>query len=174
MSYQGWPFREIDWAAWSREAATRLQERNQAWMARFAVPEGAEYRWDLDRATLTVSRGEDVVAADVCLVGTASASAGTFRWAWANDDLPVVSRRRLDEVRGFGHEHDLPLLMQEEWPGGRAEGMEMLAIAGRVLDAEGAWVDEDGDLTLFMLLSRFRLERGGAPRLDDGGARPAR
>ena len=165
MSYQGWPFREMDWAAWSREAVSRLQERNRGWMERFGLDAGAPYRWDLERATLTVSRGDDAVVADLCLVGTASATAGTFRWAWANDELPAAMRRRLDEVRSFGHEHDLPLLKDAEWPGGRAEGLEMLAIAGRVLDAEGAWVEEDGDVTTFMLLSRFRLERGGPPQL---------
>jgi hypothetical protein len=165
VSYKGWPFREMDWAAWSREAASRLQERNRGWMERFGLEAGAPYRWDLERATLTVSRGDDVVAADVCVVGTASAAAGTFRWAWANDELPVAMRRKLDEVRSFGHEHDLAMLKEAESPGGRAEGLEMLAVAGRVLDAEGAWVEEEGDLTIFMLLSRFRVERGGPAQL---------
>ena len=171
--YQGWPFRAIDWAEWSREAVTRLQERNDAWTARFAVAERAPYHWDLHRGALVLERAEDVVVADLLLVGTASAATGTFRWAWADPALPTPMQRRLDEVRSFGHEHDLKLLVDAEWPGGRAEGLEMLAVAGRVLDAEGSWVDEQDGTTVFMLLSRFRVERvREAPPSDaaDGAA----
>lgn len=168
--YQGWPFRAIDWAEWSREAVARLQERNGAWTARFAIPEGASYHWDLHRGALVLARAEDVVVADLLLVGTTSAATGTFRWAWAEPELPTAMQRRLDEVRSFGHEHDLTLLVNAEWPGGRAEGLEMLAVAGRVLDAEGSWVDEQDGTTVFMLLSRFRVEREReAPPSDAAG-----
>jgi hypothetical protein len=53
-------------------------------------------------------------------------------------------------------EHDLDMLITPALSGGRAEGLEALAIAGRVLDAEGVWVDEAGDLTLFFALFNFR------------------
>ena len=173
--YQGWPFRPIDWGEWSREAVARLQERNDAWTTRFAIPERASYHWDLHRGALVLARAEDVVVADLLLVGTASAATGTFRWAWAEAELPTSMQRRLDEVRSFGHEHYLPLLVEAEWPGGRAEGLEMLAVAGRVLDAEGSWVDQQDATTVFMLLSRFRVERvREAPPTDaTGGATDA-
>jgi hypothetical protein len=71
--------------------------------------------------------------------------------------------RRLHAVRAFGARHGLALLTDPEWTGGRAEGLEMLAVAGRILDAEGTWVDADDDLTLFFLL--FGLHR--APAADE-------
>ena len=35
-----------------------------------------------------------------------------------------------------------------EWPGSRADGLEMLAIAGRLQDASGGFIDSAGELTL--------------------------
>jgi hypothetical protein len=145
----------IDWAEWSREALAEMQARNQRWLGRFSL-DGAPYRWDLDSATLTFTRAGDCVTADLCLIGTASIPEGTFRWAWAGDTPPIVTRG-LGLVRSFGEVHDLPLLTTPEWPGGRAEGLEMLAAAGRIQDAAGVFVDQAGDLTLFFTLSNFRV-----------------
>jgi hypothetical protein len=140
-----------DWSAWSRDAVALMQDRNRDWIARFEL-EKAPYHWDLEHATITFTRpGDRAVVADICVVGTTESN-GTFRWAWANDALPAVALAQPDRVREFGRSHDLGLLTDAEWPGGRAEGLEMLAVAGRILGAEGAWVDTSGDLTLFFLL----------------------
>jgi hypothetical protein len=136
-----------------------MQARNQDWLARFSL-QGAPYRWDLDSAALTFPRGGDRVTADLCVIGTVSRSEGTFRWAWANDAFPAVATSNLSRVRAFGVTHDLPLLTTPEWPGGRAEGLEMLAAAGRIQDAAGGFVDQAGDLTLLFTLSRFRVLPG--------------
>jgi len=32
----------------------------------------------------------------------------------------------------------------------------MAAVAGRILDADGIWIEEAGDVTLFFALSNFR------------------
>jgi hypothetical protein len=145
----------IDWAEWSREAVAEMQARNQRWLGRFSL-DGAPYCWDLDSATLTFTGAGGPVAADICLIGTVSISDGTFRWAWASDTPPIATRG-LSLVRSFGEVHDLPLLTTPEWPGGRAEGLEMLAAAGRIQDAAGVFVDQAGDLTLFLTLSNFRV-----------------
>ena len=96
------------------------------------------------------------MVADVCVVGSASKAEGTFLWAWANETIPDEAKRDLEKVRDFGLEHDLGLLTEPAVAGGRAEGTEALAIAGRILGADGVWVDERGDLTVFFALSKFR------------------
>lgn len=148
-----------DWPEWSRQAVAEMQARNRAWVARFSL-ERAPYRWDVDSALLTFVRADHRVVADVCLIGTASRSEGTFLWAWANEAIPDGAKRGLSAVRAFGVRHDLPLLVTPEWPGGRAEGLEMLAVAGRILDASGGFVDENEDLTFFFALSGFRAQPG--------------
>jgi hypothetical protein len=72
---------------------------------------------------------------------------------------PAPYRWDLDkaELWSFGVTHDLPLLTMPEWPGGRAEGLEMLAVAGRIQDASGGFIDTAGDLILFFTLHRFRM-----------------
>jgi hypothetical protein len=149
-----------DWSEWSRQAVAEMQARNRAWIARFSL-ERAAYRWDVDSALLTFTRADDRVVADICLIGTASRSQGTFLWAWANEAIPDGAKRGLAAVRAFGARHDLPLLVTPEWSGGRSEGLEMLAVAGRILDASGGFVDETEDLTFLFTLSGLRAQPGG-------------
>lgn len=152
-----------DWGEWSRQAVAAMTARNQAWISRFDV-ERAPFRWDLATAELCFERATDQVVADLCLVGTASEGEGTFLWAWANEAIPDSAKRGLDAVRTFGATHDLPRLVTPEWPGGRADGLEMLAIAGRVQDASGGFIDRTGGLLFFFTLHRFRVRPlPGAP-----------
>ena len=148
-----------DWAEWSRQAVAAMQARNQAWIKRFSLEHGP-YRWDLAPPALTFPRAGDCVMADICVIGTVSHAQKTFRWAWADDGIPPPARHGLDLVRAFGETHDLRLLTTPEWAGGRAEGLEMLAIAGRSQNASGGFVDEAEDLTLFLTLSHFRVRPG--------------
>lgn len=145
-----------DWGEWSRQAVAAMQARNEAWITRFAL-QRAPYRWDLGTAELIFERAADRVVADICVVGTVSASQGTFQWAWANEVIPRAARQGLELVRTFGEANDLSRLINPEWRGGRADGLEMLAIAGRVQDATGGFVEAAGDLTLFFTLRRFRV-----------------
>jgi hypothetical protein len=155
-----------DWGEWSRQAVAEMRARNRAWLQRFAL-QGARYRWDLGTAALTFSRGTDCVVADIFAIGTVSHADATFRWAWADDAIPATARRGLELVRQFGETHDLPLLITPEWSGGRAEGLEMLAVAGRIQSASGGFVDEADDVTLLFTLSDFRV------RPNAGAGRPA-
>ncbi len=148
---------ERDWHAWSRESVRLMQERNRAFMEKFALA-GRKFQWNLDAAQIAFVSTEYVVVADICVVGSVSGSEGTFLWAWSNEAIPRQAQERIGEVRTFGETHDLPLLTTAEWPGGRAEGLEMLAVAGRVLDADGVFVTADRDCLFFFTLHRFRTQ----------------
>lgn len=135
-----------------------MQARNDAFSEKFGLAQ-QPYRWDLEQGQLAFLMGDHVVVADLCVVGSASGSEGTFRWSWANEAIGGQAKARIDEVRAFGEKHDLGLLTTAQWRGGRPEGIEMLAIAGRVLDADGVWIDAWGDATVFFTLHRFRTCR---------------
>ena len=149
--------REQDWAAWSREAGRLMQRRNEAWKAKFGLT-NEPYHWDLDDATIRFTRSNDEVVASLCLVGTTSEHDGTFLWAWANEIIPPAAIQRLGVVREFGDKNDLPLLTEPEHRGSRPEGLEIVAIAGRILDAEGVFIDRAGDVTFFFALMSFHVE----------------
>ncbi|MEC7518638.1 MAG: hypothetical protein VYE22_02175 [Myxococcota bacterium] len=89
-------------------------------------------------------------------LGTCSRQEGTFLWGWANETMPEAAFRDLERVRAFGEEHDLGLLVDAEWPAGHAEALEALIIAGRLLDAEGVFTDNTGDVTIYFALRGFR------------------
>lgn len=149
-----------NWSAWRQEAVRLMQERNAAWVRSYSL-EGCPYRWSLDEAQLVFSADSDDVVCDICVIGSVSRSEGTFCWAWANETIPSCGQRGLAMVREFGQSHTLELLIRPQWPGGRPEGLEMAAVASRILDADGVWIEETGDLTLFFSLSNFRKRLRG-------------
>ena len=144
-----------DWAAWSRDAVQLLQKRNADWTAKWNLT-GASYSWDLPTGKIRFRGKDGDVIADLSCVGTASRSEATFLWSWANDAIPEAARKGIERVREFGRQNDLPLLTTSESPGGEAEGKEIVAIAARILDAEGVWIERSGDLILFFALCGFR------------------
>jgi hypothetical protein len=157
VTFSGQPDGQVtDWTEWSRQAVAAMHARNEAWISRFNLAR-ASYRWDLVTAELLFQRATDHVVANLCLVGTVSELEGTFVWAWDNDAIPATAKRGLDVVRTFGLTHDLPRLIMPAWPGVRADGLEMLAIAGRIQDASGGFVDQEGRLLLFFTLHQFRV-----------------
>jgi hypothetical protein len=145
----------------------QMQARNEEWIRGFSL-QGVPYRWDLGTAELIFVRAGDRVMADICAIGTVSEAEETFCWAWANDIIPPTAMRGLELVRAFGEEHDLPLLITPQWPGSLADGKEMLAVAGRIQDADGGFMDGDQGLTLLFTLSHFRVRPNGGA--DDRGA----
>jgi hypothetical protein len=156
---------ERDWGEWSRESVALMQARNDAFMQKFGLS-GQPYRWDLDTAQIAFVAAGGAVTADLCVVGSTSESEGTFLWSWANETIPQRARARIEEVRKFGEAHDLGLLTTAEWPGGRTEGLEMLAVAGRILEADGVLVDPVDGVTLFFVLHRFRISNHADRRSD--------
>jgi hypothetical protein len=133
-----------------------MEERNEAWMRHYDLAH-SPYQWDLETATLTFKRSDNrgELVSHVQLIGTASSQHGSFLWSWANHTLPVSCYVEVERVRAFGEEHDLPLLTTKEWLGGRAEGLEMLAVAGRILDAVGVFVDGSSDPIFLFVICNF-------------------
>ncbi len=107
----------------------------QELLAKHGLNAGSPYRWDLGTGELVV----EGVHLPLVTVGTVSGD--SFRWAWATDAIPASAKRGLERVREFGEEHGLQLLCTARVGGGLAQGKECLAIAGRVLDAAGVWID---------------------------------
>jgi hypothetical protein len=136
----------MDWAAWSREAASLMSSRTTDLLARYGLTMGSPYQWNLDSGEMVIGG----VSFPLVTVGTVSGE--SFLWAWANEAIPSSAKRGLERVRQFGEENDLALLFTPCASGGLPQAKECLAIAGRVLDASGAWIDRtEGGHIAFVL-----------------------
>jgi len=136
----------MDWGAWSHEAVSLMATRTQALLARHAIPTGSQYHWDLDAGTF-------VIGGLTCRLVTIGTTAGdSFLWSWASDAIPATGKADIHRVRQFGVENDLGLLAEPCAPGGLAQGKECLAIAARVLDAQGGWIDQTANGFIFFAL----------------------
>lgn len=150
------PPEDGDWAAWSQASVAQLQARCDALLKRNHIARNAQYRWDLESATARFRSRKGPVTFGLQCVG--SVFDGTFLWAWANASIPAVSTERLSEVQAFGQANGLGLLTEREFDGDHGAAVEMLAVSGRVLDAQGFWIDSSDDTSLYFLL--FQAPRG--------------
>ncbi len=146
-----------DWNAWSREAVEAMVAGNARWQSEFGLQGSPKYHWDLESATLTFEGTLGQVLATVCLVGTTSASEGSFVWSWANQAIPRQHGAALEVVHDFGRENQLALLTTPRIQGGRPEATECLCIAGRLQRAVGTFIDQQGDVTLYFTLLHLRM-----------------
>ena len=137
----------MDWGAWSREAVTLMTTRTRDLLERHGLAAGSPYRWDLEAGTLVI--GE----APFRLVTVGTVVGDSFLWSWANDTIPANAKVGIEKVRQFGVENDLGLLVDECAAGGLAQGKQCLALAGRILDAHGVWIDQTE--AAFMLFALY-------------------
>jgi hypothetical protein len=145
---------EHDHSDWERvvqdatpQAAAR-QERLIEWLG-----EDVQYHWDLEQAAITWSRGGRAFGtARITLIGTVSLSEASWLWSWANDSLPPAAVGDMHLVRQYGEKHDYPVL---PWPSFRHHPdlvKEARVVSAAVLDADGLWTDQSGDVQLHFLL----------------------
>jgi hypothetical protein len=143
------------WGAWSR-ASVRLMRVRNATLVRDLGLRSRSQRWQLDSPWMVIeSRHGGRVVADVCVIGSSS-PAGTFRWAWASNDIPAHARGGMERVREFGEMNGLDPMTAPECPASRAQAIELAAVAARLLNASGLWVESAGERTIFLALSGVR------------------
>ena len=122
------------------QAAHALMDLNEQCENGFRLAEWPRWSYDLDSASLVFARdGVPRVIAAVQLVGSTREDAGTWRWGWADLDVPHASTSRMEEVRTFGVREGIGELTAETLPDDQYLGWEMTAIAARILKAKGAY-----------------------------------
>jgi hypothetical protein len=125
----------MDWSNWSRESVSLMATRTRELLDRHGIPPRAAYRWDLETATLVIG------GVELHLVTVGTVANDSFLWAWANEAIPAAAKAGIERVRQFGIERDLGLLVEPCVPGGLAQAKECLALAARILDASGCFID---------------------------------
>ena len=149
-----------DWfSGWRDEAVRELQDKNARLERDYGIGSGGRYDYDLDTSTLVFSSDNGARAvAEIQVLGTTSAAAGNWLWAWANPDWPEPLTADSLKVREFGDEHEIcelthDYVFPEDGVTLNGLGWELSAAAVRVCDAIGAYRpprDEGGGLYLLM------------------------
>jgi hypothetical protein len=148
----------MDWGRWSKDCASIMQSRTDELLRRHGIAANAAYRWDLETGAMQIGD----VTIRIVTVGTVSG--GSFLWSWANEAIPAAAKAGIDRVRSFGLEHGLSLLSEPCASGGLSQAKECVAIAGRILDASGIWIDRtDSGFVVTNCCSLSRTHRGTWP-----------
>jgi len=144
-----------DWySAWRHEAVHLLREKNARLSDEFKLGSWPRFDYDVDNRTPVFSDdGRPMVIAEIQVVGTTSAKAGNWLWAWGNAHWPADATVDAERTRAFGEEHGIGQLISDyvEDEDLGALGWELTAVSARVTDALGAYRpprDEGGGLFL--------------------------
>lgn len=150
------------WQAWSYEAQALMDERNDDWQREYQLFD-APYRWSLQPPELIFERGPDEVVADLCLVGTYAPADRFFLWAWGNTSIDREVREGLEAVRRFGAARGWSQLTEPRVSGEEELAERLAAVAARIQDAAGTFVDVSDDLTLAFTIRGFRVRPRAGP-----------
>ncbi len=144
-----------DWYRdWRHDAVHQLQEKNRRLETEFRIGTWPRYDYDVDAGTLVFSEsGAAKVVAEIQVVGTTSAKAGNWLWAWANDHWPAGRVADAERVRAFGETHGIAELTSGYVADDdlNALGWELTAVAARVTAAPGAYRPPSEGGALFLL-----------------------
>jgi len=141
----------MDWGAWSRAAVALMSDRMRELCTRYRLAPGSPYHWDLEAAAFTI--GDTPFR----LITVGTVEDDSFLWAWADDSIPAAAKVGLERVRQFGIDNGLDLLVTHCAAGGLAQAKECVAIAGRVLDAAGFWIEQiEAGFIVFLLCEAAR------------------
>ncbi len=145
------------WQAFGEEARALMDRRNDSWQSRYQLLD-APYRWTLQPTELIFDRGADEVVADLCLVGTYHQADRELLWAWGNTTVDRDVREGLAVVRRFGAARAWSLLTEPRVTVSEEVAELLVAIAGRLQDAPGTFIDDAGDYTLLFTIRGFSVQ----------------
>ena len=152
---------EHDHSAWEAvvsAARERAAARQASMVERFGLSGDVQYRWSLDEARMTWSRGGTVfLAGRITMIGGVSRSEQTWLWSWANDTLPRAVLGEIEQVRRYGEANDFPVLPWKGFAYHPELVAEARAVAAAVLDAEGLWTETTDNMQLHFLLHDLTL-----------------
>jgi hypothetical protein len=132
-----------DWYnSWRHDAVHQFGEKDARVGVEFRLRDWTRYDYDLDAGTLIFSeQGAPRVIAEIQIVGTTSANAGNWLWAWANTQLPAALVADAELARVFGEEHGVLELTQSHQKDDdlNALAWELTAITARLAGGLGAY-----------------------------------
>lgn len=118
------------------------------------------YHVEGNRLELVFStEGKTVLVARVVHVGTLRTDTGTWRWGWADPAVPKGATHAVRKVRQYGQRHGHDLLTEPEWPAGRDDAGDMLAVAHHLLNGKGIYMAPDGGDITYLVITDIRAVR---------------
>src|SRR5688572_22394657 len=160
---------EKKYKALLRASLTELQMKTTLHQSDWGI---ANYpRWDVDQATgkLTFSYpdGRNAVCA-VQFIGSFNHRKNTWFWSWANSTVREELKQHSIAVRKFGETNRIAQLTTPGWSGTQQDAWEMVALATKLCEAQGAYRGPSDDLYMFMTFTDVQLSHEPQkPRTDD-------
>jgi hypothetical protein len=145
------------WNAIVRDCCRELTTKNEQLWRRLSLNTYKRWDWNQDSAELVFSNdGVPGAKARITFVGSVSTKSDTWLWSWANFGLVAGVREPAIAVRDYGEREGFLPLTIPKWSAKHEDGWHMMAVAARILGAEGAYRTPKDNGFTFMVLHDVR------------------
>lgn len=138
------------------ELRLKTAEAQKAWGL------GTFDRWDIDQqaGNLVFSNADGTTAvAPAQIIGSFNASDNSWLWAW--DNPSIVDDRKLNalKLKEYGEKHRIEKLTTRKWTGTEDDAWEMVALAVKLCDAQGAYRGPSGSTYVFITFGEVKISK---------------
>lgn len=149
-----------DFAKFAKDCAAELEQAQKKLAQKWDIQSCQS--WELSQSEMTITfdklkSGQAKASARVQLIGTFNATLQAWEWGWANRSFEADLTRDVSKLKDYGTRHKLAKLTQRSWPkADEAECLELVAVAWKLLPAEGVFRAKVGGQTHFFLVRDLR------------------
>ena len=116
-----------------------------------------DYEQDTCRMVFSNTGVTSELVAEYQIVGSLSASSGTWLWSWDNPYLLDNTIEEIWDVKEFGDQNNIDALSNPKWEATLEDAWDMTAIAARILKARGAYSFLSDDIRVFVIFKSLKI-----------------
>jgi hypothetical protein len=125
----------------------------------------ASWSVDQDAGTIVFTRKDGITAtAPVQIVGTYNTQDDTWLWGWDNPSLNSALQDHARQMQAYGKQHGIERLTTRKLACSEDEAWELVALACKLCDAQGAYRGPAGTAMVFMTFGAVTLSKSEAQR----------
>jgi hypothetical protein len=135
-----------------------LQLQTEAHQGTWGMGQAERWSFSQDEGELIFTFADKVVRAPAQIIGSFDSAKGTWMWAWGNSTIAEALAQDSARVRAYGEEHGIARLTTRSWPASEMDGWEMVALANRLCESNGAYRAPAGTAFVFFTFGEIRIE----------------
>lgn len=139
-----------------RESFAYLSERQESMMKRYKVGEFDRWDWEQEQGHLIFSNDHTPqLRATIHFAGTYSKTSESWMWAWANESLLDRVKKKSEEIKVIGEEHNFLNLVAANWEATEVDGWEMTSVLAKHVGALGAYRTPSKNGFTYMVITKL-------------------
>ncbi len=149
-----------DFAALQKLSIEELHQKTEAHKKAWGLDKILGWSLSQDSGKLVLPLPDGLTAVSPAqIIGTYNSEDRTWLWAWANSSIDEKLQLDARKVQKYGQEHQIDRLTRSKWVGTEVEAWEMVALAVKLCNEQGAYRGPAGATKVFIAFGEVTLSR---------------